>query len=257
MLLPRGTDDAGWMPKMIAGPAACPLPVLSVRSSVFEAMTAAVHSGRFAHVEAAVPVRSVDVEGRNVHGIFRAPAPGGVSVLLTAHLDGVGDDPDGTRFPAACDNASGVAVILEAAQRLAGILPAETGLAVALLDAEEAGAHGSAHHAGQLAPGTLVINVDGAAQLHQAAAVEAGGPAHRLLMALDQAGRETGVALRGQAMPSDNRRYASAGFASVGIGMGMPGYQTPAETLDRVETATLLAAADLITATVLNLTRSA
>ncbi|WP_020525259.1 M28 family metallopeptidase [Catelliglobosispora koreensis] len=257
IVLPRGTDDAGLMPKMIAGPAACPLPVLSVRTDLFEAMTATVHSGQPSEIEGSVPLRTVDVEGGNVHGIFRTPIEGSLSVLLTAHFDGVGDDPGGVRFPAACDNASGVAVVVETAQRLHGLLPAEVGLAVALLDAEEAGAHGSAHHATYLAAGTLVINMDGAAQLHQAAAVEASGPAHSLLAALDQAGRETGVALRGQAMPSDNRRYAAAGFAAVGIGMGMPGYQTPAETPNRVEAATLLAAADLITATVLHLSRTA
>ena len=116
-----------------------------------------------------------------------------------------------------------------------------------------AGAHGSARHAAGLAPGTVVINLDGAAALHQAAAVEAAGDADRLLAALDQAGRDTGIPLRGQAMPSDNRRYAAAGHPAVGIGMGMPGYQTPAETPDRVEPATLLAAARLITATVRHL----
>jgi len=87
----------------------------------------------------------------------------------------------------------------------------------------------------------------------EAAAVEAGGPAHALLAALDQAGRQTGVPLRGQAMPSDNRRYAGVGLAAIGIGMGMPGYQTPAETPDRVEAETLVAAADLVTATVVRL----
>ena len=250
MLIPRGTDEAGWMPKMIAGPAPCPLPVLSVRRDIFEEMTAAVHKGRLI---ASVPMLTVDVAGTNVYGVFHAAAPGALSVLLTAHFDGVGDDPDGVRFPAAGDNASGVAVILEAAQRLHRLLPPEVGLSVALLDGEEAGAHGSAHHAAQLPPDTVVINMDGAAQLHEAAAVEAGGPAHALLAALNQAGIQTGVPLRGQAMPSDNRRYAAKGLAAIGIGMGMPGYQTPAETPDRVEPATLLAAADLITATVVNL----
>jgi hypothetical protein len=71
-----------------------------------------------------------------------------------------------------------------------------------------------------------------------------------LLAALDQAGRLTGVPLRAQAMPSDNRRYAAAGLAAVGIGMGMPGYQTPAETADRVEDSTLLAAVALVTTTI-------
>jgi len=52
---------------------------------------------------------------------------------------------------------------------------------------------------------------------------------------------------------SDNRRYAGVGLAAIGIGMGMPGYQTPAETPDRVEAETLVAAADLVTATVVRL----
>ncbi|GIH03658.1 hypothetical protein Rhe02_17250 [Rhizocola hellebori] len=248
LLVPRGADDAGWMPKMIAGPAAGPLPVLSVRTDLHTQLAASAE-GSGSWVSASVPVKSVEVNGINVHGVFREPEPGALSVLLAAHFDGVGDDA-GLRHPAAADNASGVAVIVEAAQQLHHTLPPGMGLAVALLDAEEAGAHGSAHHAPQVPAGTLVINMDGAAQLHQAAAVEAGGPAHALLAALDQAGRLAGVPLRAQAMPSDNRRYAAAGLAAVGIGMGMPGYQTPAETADRVEDSTLLAAAALITTTV-------
>ncbi len=51
-------------------------------------------------------------------------------------------------------------------------------------------------------------------------------------------------------MASDNRRYAAAGLPAIGIGMGMPGYQTTAETPDRVEARTLLAATNLVTATV-------
>jgi aminopeptidase YwaD len=93
----------------------------------------------------------------------------------------------------------------------------------------------------------------GAARLGHAAAVEAGGPAHTLLAALDQAGRETGVPLHAEAMASDNRRYAAAGLPAIGIGMGMPGYQTPAETADRVETDTLVAATRLVIATVRHL----
>jgi Zn-dependent M28 family amino/carboxypeptidase len=206
-------------------------------------------------VVASVPMRTINTTGRNVHGVFSEATPGSTSVLLTAHYDGVGDDPE-ERLPAAADNASGVAAVLEAARLLAGTLPTGTGLAVALLDGEEAGARGSEHHARQVAPGTYVVNVDGAAQLGETAAVEAGGPAEPLLAALDQAGRQTGVPLRAGAMASDNRRYAAAGLPSVGIGMGMPGYQTPAETPDRVEPRTLLAATDLVVATVRHLTSS-
>jgi hypothetical protein len=243
-LLPRGTDEAGWMPKMIAGPRARPMPILSVRTGLHRELAGMAHEGQ-SWVEASVPLETVDVTGTNVLGVFRASAPGGVSILLTAHFDGVGDDPR-LRFPAAADNASGVAVIVEAAHQLSRTLRPGAGLAVALLDGEEAGAHGSAHHAPQVPPGTFVINLDGAARLGAAAAVEAGGPAMPLLRALDRAGRLAGVPLEAKAMPSDNRRYAAAGLPSAGIGMGIPGYQTPAETPDRVEAATLLAALRLV-----------
>ncbi|HEX7743677.1 MAG TPA: aminopeptidase, partial [Micromonosporaceae bacterium] len=110
-----------------------------------------------------------------------------------------------------------------------------------------------ARHAPQVPAGTFVINIDGAGELSEAAAVEAGGPAHPLLAALDQAGHQLGIPLRAGAMPSDNRRYAATGLPAVGIGMGLPGYQTPAETPNRVQPDTLLAAARLIVATVQNL----
>jgi hypothetical protein len=247
VMLPRGTDEAGWMPKMIAGPAATELPVLSIRNDLHQQMSLAVLRGG-ASATGSVGLRTVDVTATNVYATVLPAAPGASIVLLTAHYDGVGDDPD-QRLPAAADNASGVAVVLEVARQVkTGDLP--IGLGVAFLDAEEAGAHGSAHHAPQLPTGTLVINLDGAAALHEAAAVEAGGPAHRLLGALDRAARTTGMPLRAQAMPSDNRRYAAAGHAAIGIGMGMPGYQTPAETPDRVRSTTLVDACHLLLATI-------
>ncbi len=250
LLVSRGTDEAGWMPKMIAGPAAGPLPALAVRTDIHQRMQTGIGQ---ATVTASVPVRTVDVTGANVLATFRRAEPGWASVLLTAHFDGVGDDPD-ERFPAACDNGSGVAAIIEAARVLHEVLAQGVGLSVALLDAEEVGARGSAHHAPTVPAGTFVINLDGAAQLTDAAHVEAGGPAHALVAALDLAARQVGVPLRAHAMPSDNRRYAAAGLPSVGIGMGMPGYQTPTETPERVSPDTLERAARLVVVTAVHLT---
>jgi hypothetical protein len=95
----------------------------------------------------------------------------------------------------------------------------------------------------------LVVNVDGAGRLGAAVAVEAGGPAHALLSVLDQAGRHTGVPLAPGPMASDNRRYAAAGLAAVGIGAGMGGYHSPADTPDRVDSGTLAAVCRLVVAT--------
>lgn len=245
LLVPRGTDSGGWMPKMITGRAPVAVPILGVRTDIHQQLASADGEVR---VEASVPLRSVEVTGANVYADVIS-GRSGPAVLLTAHYDGVGDDPH-QRLPAAADNASGVAVVLEAARLLKGNPPPGLNLSVAFLDAEEAGAHGSAHHASRVPPGTLVINMDGAAELREPASVEAGGPAHALLAALDQAGRHVGVRLKAGPMASDNRRYAAAGLAAVGIGMGMPGYQTPAETPDRVDQAALLAAARLIVTTI-------
>ncbi|MET8987804.1 M28 family peptidase [Nonomuraea wenchangensis] len=269
VLTVRGTDTEGWMPKMIAGPPARRVPVIAVRPEVHGHLAAALHGGPV-QVTGSMPLRQVATRGCNVYAHFprietSGPQGGagngeghvggnaGLRVLLSAHYDGVGDDPD-RRLPAAADNASGVAAVLDAARVLAAVPPGALELTVAFLDAEEAGAWGSAHHAPALPPDTLVINLDGAAHLHQAAAVEAGGPAHALLATLDQAARLTSVPLRAGAMASDNRRYAAAGLAAIGIGMGMPGYQTPAETPDRVQPDTLVAAARLLVATVWLLT---
>jgi hypothetical protein len=239
LLVGRNTDADGWHYTVLAGPEPGPLPVLTISSATHAAMLE-----RQGWLEAGAPIRRTDVPAANLHGRWGS----GADLLLTAHYDGVGDLP-GLRQPAASDNASGVAVVLEAARILGRALP--TGLSIALLDAEEIGALGSAHHAGQLtqaAAAPSVINVDGVARLDRAAAVEAGGPAHGLLAVLDQAGRHTGLPLTAGPVASDNRRYAAAGVAAAGIGAGMGGYHSAADTPDRVDPATMAAVCRLVVA---------
>jgi hypothetical protein len=245
LLIARPVDADGWHYTLLAGPDPGPLPVLTLDPATHAAMVESAGAGR-GWLEASAPIRRADVTAANLHGHWGANDGG---LLLTAHYDGVGDLP-GLRQPAASDNASGVAVILEAARVLAPVMPAE--LAIAVLDAEEIGALGSAHHAARLRQAAVrpsVINVDGAGRLGAAAAVEAGGPAHALLAVLDQAGRHTGVPLAPGPMASDNRRYAAAGFAAIGIGAGMGGYHSPADTPDRVDPVTLAAVCRLVVAT--------
>ncbi|MEV0714296.1 M28 family peptidase [Asanoa sp. NPDC050611] len=251
LLVGRAVDGDGWHYTMLAGPAPGPLPVLTVETGLHDRLTAATGAGG-ASWSANAPIRRVDLQGTNLHARLRSARAGGPDLLLTAHYDGVGDHPR-LRQPAAADNASGVAVICEAARLLSASLPEGIGLSVALLDGEEAGALGSAHHADQLAAAAdqpLVINVDGAGHLNQTAAIEAGGPAHGLLALLDQAGRHTGLPLAAGPVASDNRRYAAAGLAAVGIGAGMAGYHSPADTADRVDAATMTAICRLVVATV-------
>jgi hypothetical protein len=251
LLVSRAVDADGWQYTTLAGPDPGPLPILTLDADTHRAVLAAAVTGT-GWLSANTPLRRLDVTGTNIYATFHAAPPGGVDLLLTAHYDGVGDHP-GLRQPGAADNASGVAVVLEAARILSAAQPAEVGLSVALLDAEEVGALGSAHHSQRLRASDahpLVINVDGAGRLDQAAAVEAGGPAHGLLALLDQAGRHTGVPLAAGPVASDNRRYGAAGLAAVGIGAGMGGYHSPADTPDRVDPDTLTAIARLVVATV-------
>jgi acetylornithine deacetylase/succinyl-diaminopimelate desuccinylase-like protein len=191
----------------------------------------------------------------NLYATVVPAAPGGTEIWLTAHYDGVGD-LDGVHRPGASDNASGVAVVLEAARLLKHSMPTWVGLSVALLDGEEIGAVGSARHAAGLAAegrAPLIINVDGAGELNEAVAVEAGGPAMPILTALDAAGKATGVPLRAGQVASDNRRYAAAGLATAGLGAGMPGYHSEHDTAERVRPETLTAMASLVVATVTRL----
>ncbi|MEV0158199.1 M28 family peptidase [Micromonospora sp. NPDC050686] len=250
LLVRRPVDAEGWQFTMLAGPDPGPLPVLTLDPDTHHAALTAATVGD-GWLAGATPLRRDDVIGTNIHARLRQPGTDGADVLLTAHYDGVGDHP-GLRLPGASDNATGVAVVLEAARMLTAALPAGAGLSVALLDGEEVGALGSAHHATQLRADRatpLVINIDGAGRLDGAAAVEAGGPAHRLLALLDQAGRHAGVPLAAGPVASDNRRYGGAGFAAVGIGAGLGGYHSPADTPDKVDPAALAAIARLVVAT--------
>ncbi|HEY8472050.1 MAG TPA: M28 family peptidase [Natronosporangium sp.] len=269
LLQARGVDGDGWQYTMLAGPTPGRLPVLALDPGTYAAMRHAAGSEADAWFAGSAPIRRVDVTAGNLYARWPAPADrSAMPVLLTAHYDGVGDLP-GLRQPAAADNASGVAVLLEAARVLAAAPPARLALSVALLDGEEVGALGSARHAARLrshaarprnpAPRPWVINVDGAGQLHGAVAVEAGGPAEPLLSGLDQAGRHAGVPLAAGPVASDNRRYAAAGLpavglgagmAAVGLGAGMAAYHSPADLPERVEPAAMVAVARLVVASV-------
>ncbi|HEY52340.1 MAG TPA: M20/M25/M40 family metallo-hydrolase [Caldilineae bacterium] len=98
----------------------------------------------------AIPV-SVDenATGRNVLGVLpgRDPAYADEIVILGGHYDHLGQDPDGTAWVGANDNASGVATLLEIARiwEEQGYVPRRTVL-FAAWDAEEQGLLGSIHY---------------------------------------------------------------------------------------------------------------
>lgn len=87
--------------------------------------------------------------GRNVLGVLPGSDPDGIyqTVIVGAHYDHLGADPDGTLWGGANDDASGVAVMLELARvwQEQGYVPKRTVL-FAAWDAEEIGLNGSKYY---------------------------------------------------------------------------------------------------------------
>lgn len=92
---------------------------------------------------------SVDLEeaplaGTSVVGFLPGSFPGRAAVVVCAHFDSHGIQPDGRTYPGACDNASGVAVLLAVAEALArDPRPLLRPVVFAAFGGEELGLHGS------------------------------------------------------------------------------------------------------------------
>ena len=249
ILMPVRAGGSGFLAKRVSSAPVAALPIIAVREDLLPALEGRV-------VRARMPVRRIPLQGANVIGMLAGtdPALAHAPLLVGAHYDGVGDDPELHRIPGAGDNAAGVAVVLQVAAALAGLngRPRRP-LLVAAFDAEEVGAIGSRAYAGELrAQGLepLVINLDGAARFNEAVWVEASDNAEPLVSALDQAGRELEIPLVFGPVASDNRRYAGAGFAAVGLGLGVRGEHTPDDRLENVDPDAMAVALRLLAAVI-------
>ena len=239
----------GYLAKRVAAGAPLDVAVVGVRDDLLPAL-----AGR--EVRVTLPLRRTGVRGATVLGEIAGGDPelAGEPVLLGAHYDGVGDDPGGHRLPGAADNAAGVAVVLQVASVLGALaVRPRRPLLLAAFDAEEVGALGSRAFAQELRERglrPLVVNLDGAARFREAVWVEASPNAQPLLEALDRAGEEVEVPLVLGPVASDNRRYAGAGFPSVGVALGGSGGHTPDDLPERVDPGAMAVAARLLVATV-------
>jgi hypothetical protein len=142
-------------------------PVLFAGKDLADALEAqgALHPGGRAWAGGVVDVRynvaSERLEDANVLGRVTGSPGGGPEILVSAHHDSVGVGPDGRFTQGAVDNASGVAVVLEVARRIAALPPARD-VVFALTGAEEWGLQGSRRLAADW-PEPLpaaVVNVD-------------------------------------------------------------------------------------------------
>jgi len=93
--------------------------------------------------------KTVEAQGRNVLGLLPGtdPALRDEYVIIGAHYDHVGTDPDGTIYNGASDNASGTAVVMEIARlwQEQGVQPARS-VVFAAWDGEEMGLKGVSHY---------------------------------------------------------------------------------------------------------------
>lgn len=105
------------------------------------------------------------VEGHNVIGVLRGTAGAGRTVIIGAHYEEIGPDPDGVVFPAADDNASGVSVLIEIARVLheSSVRPAAT-IIFAAWSGHEEGLYGSRYYVKHplmpLSTASLYLNLD-------------------------------------------------------------------------------------------------
>ncbi|MEU6977652.1 M28 family metallopeptidase [Streptomyces sp. NPDC046371] len=233
ILTAQNADASGFLTKRVQGPSPVGLPVVAVRPDLLADAVGAV-------VTAHVPLVRVPATGTNILAGLPGRDPRAKPILLTAHYDGVGADPE-RHFPCAGDNASGVAVLCEVARVLCSSAPPARPVLFALVDAEEIGTLGSGHHARRLREaGTEpdVLNLDMAGKFNGRVAVELGPgdpvPQH-LIAALDASGRRLGIPLYAGMVASDNRRYASAGFPAAGVGLGAAHYHSPLDSPERIE----------------------
>ncbi|MBN1519151.1 MAG: M28 family peptidase [Spirochaetales bacterium] len=171
------------------------LPLLALSSSCYRELALAAASG--ASVVMRSPVRFRDVTARNLVGLWDGDGGGcAPTVMVMAHYDHVGHDADGSVFPGALDNASGVGVALAVAKAWTALGMAAD-FCVLLSDAEETGLAGAgyfaAHPPFSLA-GVRVLNVDMAGSVtDMAVSVLAGDRelARRVADALGAAGFRT------------------------------------------------------------------
>ncbi len=262
LLVPQLPNAEGYLVKRIVGQPPMNLPTLSIRADLLPAL-----NGQ--RIAASAPIRPIHAAGGHVLGLLHGSDPtlSTSPLIISAHYDGVGDDgpaeAGGDRLPCATDNAAGVAVILEVARLLTALAmhgerPYRP-IVFAALDAEEVNAAGSRAYASALktrgiAP--LVVNLDGAARLHDAIQVEPGPGVpgmDMLLAAFDQAGERLAIPLVVGQISSDNRRFAAAGFAAVGVSVGLSGLHTPADRPDRVEPEAMGRAGALLLTTIWHL----
>lgn len=96
--------------------AASKLPRAYVTGQVFDELVDYCSRGCKIHLKSAFEVKKFTA--RNVIGVIKPSRPSDRYLIISAHMDHLGPDPDGTYFPGALDNASGTSCMMEIARAI-------------------------------------------------------------------------------------------------------------------------------------------
>ena len=117
---------------------------LMVSEETADALGSAAEQGLSCRISGALAFK--EIETCNLIGFISGSDPR-KTLVLSAHLDHVGDNQNGTYNPGALDNASGIALLLETAEVMkAGLRPVHDVVFIAF-NGEEEGLFGSRHYA--------------------------------------------------------------------------------------------------------------
>lgn len=131
--------EPNWFAKSLNGSRENSIPVFRVRKSL--ALDLEKHQGDIVNIS--LPLISENQTCQNVLGYLEGE-DNTKTLVLSAHYDHIGDDPDGFRFPGAVDNASGVAVMLDIARKVSK-KPVPFNILFAFFTGEESGLRGAKH----------------------------------------------------------------------------------------------------------------
>lgn len=193
------------------------MPVLRIRRSVVEKLIGL--SGATVQIE--MPLHTGVFPCNNVLGVL----PGrdtSRTLVVSAHYDHLGDDPEGLRFPGTIDNASGVAVMLEFARKLAkGKQELPFNVLVAFFTGEESGLWGARTFLKNPPyPITAAINLDGLGYEPELFALRTGHkePGHPLADLAASVITRNGIEVKWIAGGDDSVAFIEKGISAIGLG---------------------------------------
>lgn len=233
--------------KTVFGPSNPSIPVLKVRRSIADNLSAA--DG--ATIKIDLPLLNNELPCHNVIG-FLPGYKADHTIVVSAHYDHLGNDPGGFRYPGAIDNVSGVTTVLELARKLVDSkLPFN--IIIAFFSGEESGLNGAAQFIEQFPePITAAINIDCIGQETPISLVRVGyeAPSHWLPLAAKKVFDESGVEIKWKEFGrEDSVAFRKKGIPALGLGQipleSKVSIHTPDDQLDSLHFEALALWADL------------